>query len=83
MKQKAASILENQKRFIDDKGVRSIPNQFGFDWGHIKVRRVASTPNSRGNFLILTVTTSRKELEITITPSGLIRTCQIDMKNVR
>lgn len=83
MKKKNAAILENQMRFMSDKGVLSLPDRYGFDWGDVKVRRVASRPSDDGgNYLILTITTPRRGLEITITPTGLIRTHEMDAHQV-
>ena len=45
--------------------------QYGFEFGAALVERVASSPSG---YVALFVRTPRESLEITVTPSGLIRT---------
>ena len=44
--------------------------KFGFEWGAAIVERVVS----HKGYVVLVVRSKRKELDITVTPSGLIRT---------
>jgi hypothetical protein len=50
--------------------------KYGFTWGKAKVERIAS----HKGYLFLGVTTPRDQLEIRITPTGLIRTRRTHVK---
>ena len=54
----------------------AVTTQFGFDWGAAKVERVCQHKGE----VILSVKTPRQELEIRVTPSGLIRTWVVKRK---
>lgn len=44
--------------------------RYGFNWGKVKVERVVS----HLGYKVIQVETPRRRLEVTITPTGLIRT---------
>jgi hypothetical protein len=51
---------------------REIP--FGFEWGAAKAERLASN----GEYVVLGISTPRERLEITVTPSGLMRVGKVE-----
>lgn len=55
---------------MTDTQIPCTTTRFGFDWGSAQVVRICDHHGQ----IILVVRTPRQELEIRVTPSGLIRT---------
>jgi|DEB19_MinimDraft_3_1074340.scaffolds.fasta_scaffold126125_2 hypothetical protein len=53
---------------------------YGFVWGPAEVTRLHSTENG---YVILEVMTKRANLQVTVTPTGLIRTHQTARRKAR
>jgi hypothetical protein len=52
---------------------------YGFVWGDVEVERTASVTLKRGTYRVVTIHTKRRRFEVTITPSGLIRTLEVPL----
>ena len=71
-----ARMEQSLSRYVPPDTNTAKVTQFGFDWGPAKVERICQ---HRGE-VIMAVKTPRQELEIRVTPSGLIRTRVVQRK---
>lgn len=64
----------------DKKPANLQTDRYGFTWGPLKVQRLVSDETETGYWVVLGLSTPREEVQIYVTPTGLIRVGEVKKK---